>query len=180
VNPAALDGVFADLNAALPGLDDSYVEFDAPAFLARLGVSEAYHQKPYDWSGWTAGLVRRAAAEAAATVGAAGNSLLSTARTDRLAWAEKSAGAVGRLEVEAADLRRRIADRHRRAVLRAAVPDAPTLEMVTRYEAHLSRQMLQALHTLERLQVARAGVPVAPPAAVDVTIDGLAGPPAAG
>jgi hypothetical protein len=55
--------------------------------------------------------------------------------------------------------------------LRAALPDAPTLDRVTRYEAHLSRQMLQALHTLERLQAARAGRDVPPPAAADVTVD---------
>jgi hypothetical protein len=31
--------------------------------------------------------------------------------------------------------------------------------------------MLQALHTLERLQAARAGQPVTPPVALDVTVD---------
>jgi hypothetical protein len=46
-----------------------------------------------------------------------------------------------------------------------------TVEKVSRYEAHLSRQMLQALHTLERLQAARAGEPSTPPAALDVTLD---------
>ena len=51
------------------------------------------------------------------------------------------------------------------------LPDDTTLNKVTRYEAHLSRQMLQALHTLERLQAARAGQPVPPPAALDVTVD---------
>jgi hypothetical protein len=56
------------------------------------------------------------------------------------------------------------------------LPDENTLGKVTRYEAHLSRQMLQALHTLERLQAARAGQPVPPPAALDVTIEGETGP----
>ncbi len=42
-----------------------------------------------------------------------------------------------------------------------------------RYEGHLTRQMTTALHTLERLQSARVGVPVPPPTAVDVTINGL-------
>jgi hypothetical protein len=50
------------------------------------------------------------------------------------------------------------------------LPDGATLEKVTRYESHLSRQMLQALHTLERLQAARAGRPALPPAALDVTV----------
>jgi hypothetical protein len=51
------------------------------------------------------------------------------------------------------------------------LPDDATLNKVTRYEAHLSRQMLQSLHTLERLQAARAGQSVPPPAALDVTVE---------
>ena len=55
------------------------------------------------------------------------------------------------------------------------LPGKATLEMVSRYEAHLSRQMLQALHTLERLQAGRAGQAVPPPAALDVTLDATDG-----
>jgi hypothetical protein len=51
------------------------------------------------------------------------------------------------------------------------LPAGDTLEKVTRYEAHLSRQMLQALHELQRLQAVRAGEPVPAPAALDVTLD---------
>jgi hypothetical protein len=35
--------------------------------------------------------------------------------------------------------------------------DDKTLEKVTRYEAHLSRQLYQAMHELEALQTKRAG-----------------------
>jgi hypothetical protein len=44
--------------------------------------------------------------------------------------------------------------RHRRERI---LPDEKTLEKVARYEAHLSRQMYQALHELEALQARRSG-----------------------
>ncbi len=37
------------------------------------------------------------------------------------------------------------------------LPDRADLEKISRYEAHLSRQMYQALHELEALQARRAG-----------------------
>ncbi len=37
------------------------------------------------------------------------------------------------------------------------LPDRADLEKIARYEAHLSRQMYQALHELEALQARRAG-----------------------
>ena len=47
------------------------------------------------------------------------------------------------------------------------LPDRADLEKVARYEAHLSRQMYQALHELEALQARRVGKG-APLARVDV------------
>ena len=47
------------------------------------------------------------------------------------------------------------------------LPDENTLEKITRYEAHLSRQLYQALHELEALQTKRSGV-AAPLARLDV------------
>jgi hypothetical protein len=44
------------------------------------------------------------------------------------------------------------------------------LGKLARYEAMLERRLVRVLHELERLQAARRGVPIAPPAAVDVTI----------
>jgi len=45
------------------------------------------------------------------------------------------------------------------------------LQRVMRYESHLSRQMTQSLHELQRMQAARAGDLVAAPLALDVTVD---------
>lgn len=50
------------------------------------------------------------------------------------------------------------------------LPDAVIIERVSRYEAHLSRQLAQALHELQRLQVTRAGDLVPPPLVVDLTV----------
>jgi hypothetical protein len=47
------------------------------------------------------------------------------------------------------------------------LPDGEDLQKIARYEAHLSRQMYQALHELEALQ-ARRGGGAAPLARVDV------------
>jgi predicted RNase H-like nuclease (RuvC/YqgF family) len=51
-----------------------------------------------------------------------------------------------------------------RKVRERILPDVKTLEKITRYEAHLSRQLFQALHELENLQKYRTtgeGVPLA-------------------
>lgn len=47
------------------------------------------------------------------------------------------------------------------------LPDGGTLQKLVRYEAHLNRQLYQALHELEALQARRQGEP-APLARVDV------------
>jgi hypothetical protein len=46
------------------------------------------------------------------------------------------------------------------------------LEKIQRYESHVSRQLQQALHTLERLQKMKAGESVPAPAVLDVTVSG--------
>src|SRR3712207_162572 len=51
-----------------------------------------------------------------------------------------------------------------RKVKERILPDEKTLEKISRYEAHLSRQLYQALHELENLQKHRTtgeGVPLA-------------------
>jgi hypothetical protein len=42
---------------------------------------------------------------------------------------------------------------------------------VLRYETTIERGLYKALHELQRLQAARAGVPVSPPAAADVDVN---------
>jgi selenocysteine lyase/cysteine desulfurase len=57
------------------------------------------------------------------------------------------------------EMEREIASKVRERIL----PDEKTLEKISRYEAHLSRQLYQALHELENLQKHRTtgeGVPL--------------------
>ncbi len=51
-----------------------------------------------------------------------------------------------------------------------ALPDGATMDHLARHEAHLTRQLTQLLHELQRLQAARGGSAVAPPPAVDVHV----------
>jgi hypothetical protein len=44
------------------------------------------------------------------------------------------------------------------------------LTRVLRYETTIERELYKALHELQRLQAARAGIPVPPPAAADVEV----------
>jgi hypothetical protein len=52
------------------------------------------------------------------------------------------------------------------------LPNEKALVTISRYESHLSRQMLLALHELQRLQAVRGGQAVPAPAALDLLIDG--------
>jgi hypothetical protein len=70
---------------------------------------------------------------------------------------------VSRLELEAEKVEAQLLTERRRRVL----PSDDDLKMIARYEAHLSRQMYQALHELEALQARRRGG-AAPLARVDV------------
>jgi len=51
------------------------------------------------------------------------------------------------------------------------IPDAETRDRLSRYEAQLERSLYRALHELERRQAVRLGALVAPPVAVDVSVD---------
>jgi hypothetical protein len=67
--------------------------------------------------------------------------------------------------------RARRAKEARRAALRAClVPQAATLDRFLRYQSSIERSLFRALNELHRLQSARAGVPVPPPAALDVAV----------
>jgi hypothetical protein len=162
-------GVLQDVNTELP---EDGADPEDPDFLAGLGVPEDDREEAWDWTGWTAALVRRAVEAMAQECGGAPERALTRALRRREHQQAQGQREVRRLGQEAARLERRLRDQEERLRLRRLLPDAKTLDKVLRYESHVSRQMLQALHTLERLQAARAGEPVPPPAALDVTISG--------
>ena len=167
----AVEGAFSDLNGVLPTGDREYFDFEDKAVLAGLGVPPEFAKRPFEWPGWTAGAVRKAADLSAREFKLSPAAMLADALEGRLRWQRKQEDEIATLEAEAGRLAGRVEAARRRAVLRRALPDAATLDKVTRYEAHLSRQMLLALNTLERLQAARSGKDVPPPAAGTLVID---------
>jgi hypothetical protein len=168
-------GVLQDVSVHLPG---DGADPENPDFLAGLGVPRDELDNAWGWDGWTAGLVRRAVDQMARGCKTSAAKVLVRALQVRQEAQDKGREEVKRLQREAKDLRRRVLAKEDRLRQQRMLADANTLDRVLRYESHVSRQMLQALHTLERLQAARVGEPVPPPAALDVTISGDASGPA--
>jgi hypothetical protein len=102
--------------------------------------------------------------------------LLATALVRRRHAQDAGKAKVKKLSRAAKEMRGKVRAQEDRMRQRLVLPPADVLDKVMRYEAHLNRQMLQALHELQRLQAARAGAPVLPPAALDVTVE-AGGPP---
>jgi hypothetical protein len=112
---------------------------------------------------WTVGRVRQGIAAMATAEGEG-------VRADALLFAALEHYRVEAIKLKAeADSVARDLDHMRRERLLAS---APQTDRIARYEAHLSRQLAQALHELQRLQAARAGASVTPPVVVDVTVSG--------
>ncbi|MGB6896546.1 MAG: hypothetical protein WBF37_11495 [Dehalococcoidia bacterium] len=110
-----------------------------------------------DWDAfdsWTAGLVREVI-----------DGIAAHAETEDLLAAAVEQARTS-VPIKKDQLNRLVAelDRMRRQRL---LPDGETLQKLVRYEAHLNRQLYQALHELEALQARRQGEP-APLARVDV------------
>ena len=99
------------------------------------------------YTGWNTKLVRQAIEVISAHTGKDLNGLLEVARQGAQ---DDVYGAMQRAQI----LEGKEQDRMSRERL---LPDDKTLEKIARYEAHISRQMYQALHELEALQTRRAG-----------------------
>jgi len=167
-------GVFEDLLGALPE-EMECPDIQDSAFLAIVGIPEEELDDAYRWDGWTAGMVRKGLAELAYRIGIAPERLLAKALKKRNEIQERNTDEVQRLEATVKVFRRRLKAKEDRLTRERMLPDATTLQKITRYEAHLSRQLLQALHELQRLQAARGGQAVPLPAALDVVVDGASG-----
>jgi hypothetical protein len=167
-------GVFEDMLGALPEEEEG-ADIEDSDFLIGLGLPEDEVNYAYRWDGWTAGMVRKGLAELAYSVGREPEKLLAKALKRRRNIQEQNVDAMQRLEATVKVLRRRVKAKEDRLTRERMLPDANTLQKITRYEAHLSRQLLQALHELQRLQAARGGQPVPLPAALDVVVTGASG-----
>jgi hypothetical protein len=110
-----------------------------------------------DFDRWTAGIVR-GAWKIIATAADIGVEALHATAVIR---------ACGELAGARAERKRVLTqlDRHRRLRL---LPGSQDMEKIARYEGHIERGLYRALHELQRLQAARAGL-IAPPLAVDMS-----------
>ena len=150
-----------DAEIVLSAVADRTEEVDPEIFSMPEVVPDEIPWSQFD--GWTVGRVRQgiAAMAAAEREDVSADALLFAAlehfRVETIKLKE-AAGSIAR------DL-----DHLRRERLLAS---APQTDRIARYEAHLSRQLAQALHELQRLQAARAGAPITPPVVVDVTVLG--------
>ena len=108
------------------------------------GVPESVEWEEYE--GWTAGKVRAGMAAIAKATGEDPDELLEYA-TDKAR--RDVIGKEQAAEQVAKDLERMSRER--------VLPRVEILEKVSRYEAHLSRQLFKAMHELEALQVRRRG-----------------------
>jgi hypothetical protein len=141
-------------------------------FLVDVGVPEDELDAPWEWKGWNAGMVRRGISLVAAHAKYPAEKLLARLLALDREDAEDMRQEVRRLEAKVKAIRRRAKAAEDRARLHRFLPDESTLEKISRYEAHLSRQLVQALHELERLKATRGGADIPPPAALDVNVNG--------
>jgi hypothetical protein len=148
-------------------------------FLKGVGVPKDELNYSEEWTGWTVGMVRKGLRLVALQARFPLEELQARLTARASENVEESREEVRRCQKEVQTLRRRL--QATEELLQAAeervcqqryLPDTETLDKVLRYESHVSRQMLQTLHTLERLQAARAGTDVPPPAALDVNVNG--------
>jgi hypothetical protein len=154
----------------LPGKPSVDLDKD-PSFRTWLGAPKEGLDSAFRWDGWTAGLLRKTVAYLAGRCGQTSEQLLETVQQKEEEALQEPKSEIRALERDAKKLRREVKECEDRLRRRRMLPDDKALDKVVRYESHLNRQMLQALHTLERLQAARAGRDVPPPAALDITVD---------
>jgi len=164
-------GALEDFRSELPMAEDESFDFEDRGFLAGLGLPEAELSAPFDWQGWTAGMVRQALQAMARKFKATPEKVLDQALKGRQEIQSEGKAEVRALQRQVKELREQVKAKQDRLTRERLLADGNTLQKVSRYEAHLSRQLYQALHELQRLQAARAGQPVPLPAALDVTVD---------
>lgn len=141
-----------------------------PEFLGAMGVPADMHDDPAQWDGWTAGGVRGGARWLAAAAGLTPDQVLARTRRSKCQMADQERQYQAAAEARLAGRQAEETASRERARGRTLLPPADVLDKVMRYEGHLTRQLLHAMNTLERLQRARLGSPGPPPIAVDVNL----------
>jgi hypothetical protein len=168
--PLSAAAAWAILEAAAEALPE-----DSPCpcvedeeFLVAIGATPA---DDFDAVEWAAGLVRAGLALIGKHSRKTPEQLVALAARGIEDHRDDRQRQVKELAAEVRGLRQR----HQRQVERKRayllLPEGDAEGKVLRYENHLSRQLFQALHELQRLQAARDGQPVPPPVAVEVGVN---------
>jgi hypothetical protein len=165
-------GVFQLVSEQLPECGRNAIDPESPKFLSGLGVPRDELDDAWSWEGWTAAAVRNGIARMAEASGTTPEKALARAlAASQQNQQDRQSNAAG-LESQVKQLRKEIRTQEDRQRRLRVLPGDAVLGKVQRYEAHIGRQLQQALHTLERLQAMRAGRDVPAPAVLDVTVNG--------
>jgi hypothetical protein len=163
-------GVLAGVIRALTDSDDLDRLADH-AFVNSLGVPKEELEAPFEWAGWTAGMVRRGVESLAGQFKAEPGMALAKALVARRNDQQAGAAQVRQLQRKVKELRGKVRAKEDRLRQQRLLLPTDTLDKIVRYTTHLHRLMIQNLHELQRLRAARGGERVPPPAALDVTVD---------
>jgi hypothetical protein len=166
-------GLLEEAAAYGPNDDDAGIDLTDPSFVTAAGLPVDLRVAPDEWDGWTATHVRAGLNYITERHRVPLADLLADAVRGTEQAADAKRKKVALLEAELARLEPGLAAEEDMARRMALIPAQTPLDVMIRYETHISRQLTQTLHLLERLQAARYGTPPAPPAALDVTVDGL-------
>jgi hypothetical protein len=137
-----------DAGSVLLEVWDQVDEEVGPEKLEIPGIPQALDPElllEYDFP-WTVSLVREGVSVLAQFAGETPEELLEVAKEEARRKAIRAKSRADEVEWGLRDMSRE-----------RLLPDENTLEKITRYEAHLSRQLYQALHELEALQTKRSG-----------------------
>ena len=118
------------------------------------------------FDGWTAGLLRKCIEVYAA----AGRMTPDALRKRAIVSATKEREEAENEERRLTELEKQWKLRLDREIRGRILLEPDVLDKVARYENGLERSLFRNLHELQRLQAARSGVAVTPPAAVDVDL----------
>ena len=114
-----------------------------------------------EWDGWTRGAVDLVLHN----IQAAAEKYLQ--EVDPWEWVDRKVSDLLTKAKTEHDTKAAAVDAERRERL---LPKVEILDKVSRYEVHLERSLFRTLHELQRLQAARSGMVLPPPAAVDLDV----------
>jgi hypothetical protein len=127
--------VLADVLGALTGSEDLDRLAD-DAFINSLGVPKEELDAPFEWAGWTAGMVRRGVESLAGQFKAEPATVLAKALTARRSAQEAGAAEVRQLAAEVKELRKKVRLREDRLRQQRLLPPTDALDKVMRYGTH--------------------------------------------